>query len=57
MDLKYTPEEEAFRAEVRAFLEAELPADIRAKMRLGKRLRKDDLMRWQKILHRTAGAP
>jgi alkylation response protein AidB-like acyl-CoA dehydrogenase len=52
VDLKYTPEEEAFRAEVRAFLEAELPADIRAKMRLGKRLRKEDLTRWQTILHR-----
>jgi alkylation response protein AidB-like acyl-CoA dehydrogenase len=52
VDLKYTPEEEAFRAEVRAFLEAELPADIRLKMRLGKRLRKDDLTCWQKVLHR-----
>jgi alkylation response protein AidB-like acyl-CoA dehydrogenase len=52
MDLKYTQEEEAFRAEVRAFFEAELPADIRTGMQLGKRLRKDDMMRWQKILHR-----
>jgi hypothetical protein len=52
VDLKYTPEEDAFRATVRAFLEAELPADIRAKMRLGKRLRKEDLTRWQTILHR-----
>jgi alkylation response protein AidB-like acyl-CoA dehydrogenase len=52
MDLQYTREEQAFRAGVRTFFEAELPSDIRAKMRLGKRLRKDDLMRWQKILHR-----
>jgi alkylation response protein AidB-like acyl-CoA dehydrogenase len=52
MDLKYTREEEAFRAEVRAFFEDELPADIRAKTRLGKRLRKDDMTRWQQILHR-----
>jgi alkylation response protein AidB-like acyl-CoA dehydrogenase len=52
MDLKYTLEEETFRTQVRSFFEAELPSDIRAKMRLGKRLRKDDLMRWQKILHR-----
>jgi alkylation response protein AidB-like acyl-CoA dehydrogenase len=52
MDLHYTSEDEAFRAEVRAFLQAELPADIRAKMRLGRRLRKDDMMRWQKILYR-----
>ncbi len=51
MDLKYTAEEGAFRTEVRAFIEARLPADIRDKMRLGKRLQKDDLTRWQKILH------
>jgi alkylation response protein AidB-like acyl-CoA dehydrogenase len=52
MDLRYTPEEETFRAEVQAFLAAELPADIRDKVRLGRRLRKDDMMRWQKILYR-----
>jgi alkylation response protein AidB-like acyl-CoA dehydrogenase len=52
MDLNYTPEEESFRAEVRAFLAAELPAEIRDKVNLGRRLRKDDLVRWQKILHR-----
>jgi alkylation response protein AidB-like acyl-CoA dehydrogenase len=52
MDLRYTPEETAFRTQVRSFFEAELPADIRAKTRLAKRLRKDDLVRWQKILHR-----
>jgi alkylation response protein AidB-like acyl-CoA dehydrogenase len=52
MDLNYTPAEESFRAEVRAFLAAELPADIRDKMNLGRRLRKDDLVRWQRILYR-----
>ena len=52
MNLNYTAEEESFRAEVRAFLEAELPADIRSKVRLGRRMHKDDLVRWQKILYR-----
>src|SRR5271166_5266499 len=52
MDLNFTPEQESFRAEVRAFLEVELPVDIRDKMRLGRRMRKDDMMRWQKILYR-----
>jgi alkylation response protein AidB-like acyl-CoA dehydrogenase len=52
MDLKYTAEEDAFRAHVRRFIEAELPADIRERMRLGKRLQKEDMTRWQKILHR-----
>jgi alkylation response protein AidB-like acyl-CoA dehydrogenase len=52
MDLNFTPEEESFRAEVRAFLAAELPADLRDKVNLGRRLRKDDWVRWQKILYR-----
>jgi alkylation response protein AidB-like acyl-CoA dehydrogenase len=51
MNLNFTAEEESFRAEVRAFLEAEIPADIRSKVRLGRRMHRDDLMRWQKILH------
>src|SRR2546430_15209621 len=52
MNLDYTAEQESFRAEVRAFFEAELPADIRSKVRLGRRMHKDDLVRWQKILYR-----
>src|SRR5215470_12028366 len=52
MDLSFTPEDEAFRAEVRAFLAAELPADIRNNVLLGRRLRKDDMLRWQQILYR-----
>ncbi|MEA3139170.1 MAG: hypothetical protein QOK23_1339 [Gammaproteobacteria bacterium] len=52
MDLKYSPEEEDFRAEVRAFFDAELPADIRSKLQLGRRISKDDMVRWQKILFR-----
>jgi alkylation response protein AidB-like acyl-CoA dehydrogenase len=51
MDLNYTPEEESFRAQVRAFMAAELPADISAKVNLGRRMHKDDLVRWQKILY------
>jgi len=51
MDLTYSAEERAFRAEVRAFLQAKLPPEIRDKVLLGKRLGRDDFMRWQKILH------
>jgi alkylation response protein AidB-like acyl-CoA dehydrogenase len=51
VELRYTPAEEAFRTAVRAFLEAELPADIRSRMNLGKRFKKDDMCRWQRILH------
>jgi alkylation response protein AidB-like acyl-CoA dehydrogenase len=50
MQLSYSAAEEAFRAEVRAFLAAELPADIRT--RRGLALPKNDMVRWQRILHR-----
>jgi alkylation response protein AidB-like acyl-CoA dehydrogenase len=51
MDLNFTPEEFAFRDEVRSFLRAKLPAEISHKVHGGKRLEKDDFVRWQKILH------
>ncbi|MEL6949647.1 MAG: acyl-CoA dehydrogenase family protein [Pseudomonadota bacterium] len=50
MDLSFTPEEIAFRDEVRAFFADEYPADIREKVNRGIRLDKDDHVRWQKIL-------
>ena len=50
MDLTYTPEEQAFRAEVRAFVAANLPRDIAQKVLHHRRLGKDDHVRWQKIL-------
>ena len=51
MDLDYTSEEQAFREEVRAFLRAKLPAEIARKVQGGRRLEKEDFVRWQKILH------
>src|SRR5580704_17941145 len=51
MDLRFTPEENAFRAEVRAFMKENLPAAIRSKMVEGRRLGKDDLVTWQRILN------
>ncbi|MHC6225836.1 acyl-CoA dehydrogenase family protein [Pseudomonas sp. X10] len=50
MDIDYTPDEFDFRDQVRAFLAARLPADIAAKVRLGKHLGKADHQRWQRIL-------
>src|SRR5580658_1667662 len=52
MHLNYTPEEESFRAEVRAFLATGLPDDMRDRVRSARRLEKDDILRWQKILYR-----
>ncbi|TYT27339.1 pimeloyl-CoA dehydrogenase large subunit [Luteimonas viscosa] len=52
MDLNFSPEEVAFRDEVRAFLVAHLPEDIRDRVRRGDdRNVSDDLRRWQRILH------
>ena len=51
MDLRFTPEENAFRAEVRAFLHGALPPAIRAKMVEGRNLAKDDIVTWQRILN------
>ena len=50
MDLAFTPEEQKFADEVRAFVKANLPADIRDKVRNGKHLIRDDYMRWQQAL-------
>jgi len=51
MDLRFTPEELAFRDEVRTFMRTALPADIRSKLVEGRRLKKDDLVIWQRILN------
>ncbi|MDT8998139.1 acyl-CoA dehydrogenase family protein [Paucibacter sp. APW11] len=50
MDLNFTEEELAFRAEIRAWVAAHLPADISHKVHNALRLSKDDLQRWAKIL-------
>ena len=50
MDLNYTPEEEAFRDEVRAFLADRLPEDLSRKVKEGRELSKEDTERWHAIL-------
>ena len=50
MDLNYSAEETAFRDEVRAWIEANLPDDIREKVVTYQDLSKDDYTRWHKIL-------
>ena len=51
MDLTFTPEEEAFRAEVRAFLAAELPEALARKVREHRHLHKADIEAWHAILN------
>ncbi len=58
MDLNFTPEELAFRDEVRAFMREQLPADIAQRIKNGLSIRADDYTRWQKLLYRKGwGAP
>ncbi|HEX2653685.1 MAG TPA: pimeloyl-CoA dehydrogenase large subunit [Xanthobacteraceae bacterium] len=51
MDLRFTPEEIAFRDEVRAFMRSALPDTIRNKLTEGRRLAKNDIVTWQRILN------
>jgi pimeloyl-CoA dehydrogenase large subunit len=51
MDLRFTPEENAFRAEVRAFMKKKLPPAIRTKIIEGGHLGKEDLVAWTRILN------
>src|SRR5439155_12351058 len=50
MDLNYSAEELAFRDQMRAWLDANLPDDLRRKVADHESLSKDDLMRWHRIL-------
>lgn len=50
MDLDYSTEELAFRDEVRAWLDASIPADLREKVLNYSGLSKEDLVRWHRIL-------
>ena len=56
MDLRFTPEENAFREEVRTFFKQNLPETIRRKMVEGRRLSKDDIVTWQRLLNKKGWA-
>lgn len=51
MDLAFSPAEQAFRAEVRTFLDTELPDDLRDKVRHRRELQREDYLCWHRILH------
>ena len=50
MDLAFTPEELKFREDIRAWVRANLPADIAHKVHNALNLSRDDMQRWAKIL-------
>ncbi len=50
MDLNYSTDELAFRDEVRSWLRANLPDDLRTKVATYAELSREDLLRWHRIL-------
>jgi alkylation response protein AidB-like acyl-CoA dehydrogenase len=52
MDLSFSPQEEAFRSEVRTFLKDNLPEGYARKIANGQALEKAELEDWHAILHR-----
>ncbi|HKD20526.1 MAG TPA: acyl-CoA dehydrogenase family protein, partial [Rhizomicrobium sp.] len=51
MDLTFSPEEEAFRSEVRSFIAENLPADVKGKARRDM-TSKNDFLVWHQILYK-----
>jgi alkylation response protein AidB-like acyl-CoA dehydrogenase len=50
MDLAFTPEEQKFREDIRAWVQENLPKDISHKVHNNLHLSRDDMQRWAKIL-------
>lgn len=50
MDLAFTPEEQQFRQDIRAWVRENLPQDIAHKVHNSLHLSRDDMQRWAKIL-------
>ena len=51
MDMSFSPEDQAFRAEVRQFLRDRLPARLSEKVRLPQELTKDAIEEWHGVLN------
>jgi len=56
MDAFFTADEITFREEVRAFIRESLPADLAQKTRDGIHLAREDMARWNAILHKRGWA-
>jgi alkylation response protein AidB-like acyl-CoA dehydrogenase len=56
MDMSFTPEQIAFRDEVRKFIAEAMPADLKHKAENGGHYEHADIMRWHRILHERGWA-
>ncbi|HYB99858.1 MAG TPA: acyl-CoA dehydrogenase family protein [Candidatus Limnocylindrales bacterium] len=52
MDMSYTPEQIAFRDEVRAWIKQAMPEHIRHKAEAGGHFEHEEIMEWHRILHK-----
>ncbi|MCC7540838.1 MAG: acyl-CoA dehydrogenase family protein [Deltaproteobacteria bacterium] len=52
MDLSFTPEQEAFRADVRRFIADSMPPSIRAKAEDDAHFEHEEVMEWHRVLYR-----
>ena len=58
MDLDFSPDENAFRTDVRRFVKERLPAHVRDKVMNGVHLNRDEHVLWQRTLHQRGwGGP
>ncbi|CAN7373507.1 acyl-CoA dehydrogenase family protein [Bosea sp. LjRoot237] len=56
MDLRFTPEELAFRDEIRTFFRTEIPAEIRKKVSEGRGMTREDYVTSQRVLNKRGFA-
>jgi len=56
MDLSFTPEQSAFREEVRAWIRAAMPAHLREKAAIDAHFEHEEIMEWHRILHQKGWA-
>ncbi|PTB17047.1 acyl-CoA dehydrogenase [Trinickia symbiotica] len=56
MDLRFSPAQQAFREEVRAFIAARLPEEVRTRLKAGHPPRKEEIVQWQRILNEKGWA-
>ena len=55
MNLDFAPEDLAFRDEVRAFIEANYPAELKGKAEEGREIEREDFLKWHRILAERGG--
>ena len=51
MEMSFSAQDEAFRAEVKAFLAAKLPKDVASKVHNGFHITRPEIMAWHEALH------